>query len=170
MKSAIYSSVIDATPPKDPSSLLAADCSSGNCSFPTYASLGVCSECTNITPKLAGVNDFAAVASGNYTAHFLTKDAGPEFRGIRLLNGTSGLVVYQTFINITAAINPFNGATNWVRGVSINLVNTTMIITKNGNFSVCAFQCTLQLCARTYDAAIQDGKLQETASSVVSTG
>ena len=69
-KSAYYSGVLDGRA-QATSSPLTPQCSSGSCFFPPYVSLGVCSNCTNVTSELSQ-QPKTPLDRHNFTFHLLT--------------------------------------------------------------------------------------------------
>jgi hypothetical protein len=169
MKSALYSGVLDANT-RTTSSVLIPECSSGNCSFPPYASLAVCSKCTNVTSRLSQQPETPLDYNYDFTFHLLT-DAGTDLTLHQ--NYTSNTQPYS-FINTTSVKGslPFGDFSTMSPSEAIIFSDTSTI---TANISAAsqvyrAFQCTLYLCMRVYDGSVQDGKLLETVSNVVSTG
>jgi len=169
MKSALYSGVLDGNK-RTTSSLLIPECSTGNCSFPPYASLAVCSKCTNITSSLSQQPETPLDFKHDFTFHLLT-DAGTD---LILPQNYTWITQPHSFINMTSVNGPLPFGRHGVISPSEAIIlSDTSTITANISAAsqvYRAFQCSLYLCMRVYDGSVQNGKLLETVSSVVSTG
>lgn len=169
MKSALYSGVLDGNT-RTTSSLLTPECSSGNCSFPPYASLAVCSKCTNVTSRLSQQPEVPLDYDHDFTFHLLT-DTGTD---LILSQNWTWNTQPNGSMNMTSVRGPLPFDGHGAIGPSeAILFSDTSTITANTDVDpqvYRAFQYTLYLCMRVYDGSVQDGKLLETVSSVVSTG
>ena len=169
MKSALYSEVLDGNT-RTTSSLLIPECSTGNYSFPPYASLAVCSKCTNMTSRLSQQPETPLDFKHDFTFHLLT-EAGTD---VILPQNYTWITQPHSFINMTSVKGPLPFDRHGVISPSeaIILSDTSTITTNISAASQVyrAFQCSLYLCMRVYDGSVQNGKLFETVSSVVSTG
>jgi hypothetical protein len=177
LKSALYSGVLDAHA-RTTSSILTPECSSGDCSFPPYASLGICSECRNVTSRMRQEPELSDDLSfyDDSTFHLLT-DAGTDLVLVQnnsQHNGTTQQVI--GLINMTSIVGqPFRNlpiTTSIKSNEVMGLSDTSIITTPGFDFSQVfrAFQCSLYLCMKVYDGNVTGGKLLETISTVVSTG
>ncbi|KAI1110454.1 hypothetical protein F5Y14DRAFT_465625 [Nemania sp. NC0429] len=146
MDSAINRGILD--PPSDLTSLLPFECPTGNCSIPSFSTIGLCHTCQDVAHLLKiegtskyGVNsysylDFMYDRSGeNYTLEMLTRGSWDDFRA----NG---------FLNFKIIATPIPGDSD----LSIDILRRPPV----------AAECTLQPCVRTYQANIKNSVLNET--------
>lgn len=130
-------------------------CSTGNCTFPPFQSLAVCSSCENITAAL------------NMTCHNDT--ALPELiSNICRLSLPNGLMVNTTNGNISGAVASSGYFAPVGRSKYGNsLLNFSMIIgpstDQSGNlFRIdSATQCFLYWCVNQYESRVENGRLHE---------
>ena len=141
MKSALYSGVLDGNK-RTTSSLLIPECSTGNCSFPPYASLAVCSKCTNMTSRLSQQPETPLDFKHDFTFHLLT-DAGTD---LILPQNYTWITQPHSFINMTSVKGPLPFDRHGVIGPSeaIILSDTSTITTNISAASQVyrAFQCS----------------------------
>lgn len=136
-------------------------CPTGNCTFPAFQSLAVCSSCKDLTPSI------------NETCHNATLDYGEGPRSRRIycqLSLKNGLKVNLTDMdNIYGA----TAASGFLPPVSSSEFGDSLL-----NFSIIrgprenqdgdvvrqssAAQCSLFWCVNTYSARVKNGQLEET--------
>ena len=158
-------------------------CSSGNCSYPEFESLGVCSSCVDVT-NLLTVSTYDAAIVGNLTQNAF------RYMNVTLGNPDNGTVNQQspvimnttatgfdrswfygrdgttTSINLTAA--PITNYTkpdtlNFIFAMSIiNLTNIDSLKTWPKNAKPEATECSLFWCVQNVSSTVSDGALRQT--------
>ncbi|KAK2782024.1 hypothetical protein FQN52_006025 [Onygenales sp. PD_12] len=127
-------------------------CSSGNCTFPKYQSLGVCSRCADLTDKIIANDDCDSIKSAKNCSYTLpTSDTefhlNPAQRGVfnatsalqPLTLDTKGLPIIQNF---TAIAGPPDDANKEIKQRT-------------------ASECMLYFCIITYEGNVHDGEFHE---------
>lgn len=141
------------------------DCNTGNCTWPSYATLGVCSECYDITSSIqqecvlspdGNVDNSIQQESPNCTyrlPHGLTVNSNDTYFGGIVLQ-----VRGMPFLNSPKQTIHFTNLTNPV--AIIALLNTTIYGgVLNSSF---AAECALQYCVKKYRGSVTLGKFDET--------
>ena len=168
MKAAIYDGVFS----KNISQLLttiSAQCATGNCTIPSYATMGVCPRCIDRTSMLSIVHN---VTSDVYTASLPVLD--PYTGGSRLLDLQAGINQFN-LLNITAEQGD---PPAWDQHQNITLANVTMIMFdgdpvtptfygKGSPSRFRAWECNLYLCLQMYKASVSEGHLSEVLENTV---
>jgi hypothetical protein len=140
------------------SSDIVADCPTGNCNFPVYQTLAVCSECENIT-DLVGTSCFEWT-DGDHMGWQTCRSQLPNSLHINQTVSTDdkldlsyGLTVStSTYLPLTKPMP---------RGIDImrwSVINGTM---SANNLSLSASQCLLYWCIKTLKGRVVDGLLAE---------
>lgn len=166
-------------------------CSTGNCTWPAYESLAICNRCTNLDKQLKRLTTDGALYVSLETdngAAAATKDGGTGFRlpnGLFIDNangwvysepidkganaGIYGAVMMTTFGT--------GNASETVSMQDLDLLIWAMTMIRStadpGDSSAAwpdvplsAVECALYYCVNTYDTAVKEGILQETARQV----
>lgn len=181
MKAAIYDAVMFSNL-SETSAAMSAQCPTGNCTFPEYASLAVCSKCVDITSKIDKVCvpiNQSSYNSGSGPPCF----ERPELpNGLQLANGAayrySSHLSYN-ILNMTSSISPGGqydlNADELKDLVSTSFGQLSMLIANvsndvgNQNISIealqntLAYDCIFQFCVRTYTGQVSNGLFTETA-------
>ncbi|KAF1987539.1 hypothetical protein K402DRAFT_420338 [Aulographum hederae CBS 113979] len=131
------------SPPKQASSLVDVDCTSGNCTFPAFETLGVCHSCQDISDQIQSRRD--------EEYGFLNFTLADE------TNNTLLWVVPGRLVFTTAEITPTED--NWQQYEE----DITRLITLSSQPS--AFQCRLFACIKEYTSRVVQGTLSETLIS-----
>lgn len=142
-------------------SSITTQCPTGNCTFPPYASLAVCSRCNNVTSLLnytydANVEDGMTLgATYNY--------ALPN--GLSLFSSESSVA----YVNITGAMWPNSDTLDAFQ--SSGTISNISVITGSPNatavvVSPVALDCVLFLCAKSYNSGDYLGTFNETVTDV----
>lgn len=161
------------------SDILPVTCATGNCTFGqgpggSYASLGLCSKCTDVTSKLELVH------AGSWPAYKLPGNTSVQV-GTREptsvnfnINTTASSLVQTEWMNSSVITLTVNGCVrtgdsgNYGWDCPNSAQNTYHHLRDDENLvpityrSVVAAQCSLYPCARLYSAKIQEGTLDET--------
>lgn len=136
-------------------------CSTSNCTFPTYASLAITSECLDVSTLIKGncVNVF--------TAECLTKAYLPN--GLSLQNEG----VYKGVFAMSSTLPPntrsFDSYHGKVAAFSVILYEV-IPTTSNEDLKIhnttetFAYDCIFLFCAQTFDAIVSQGQFSETIS------
>lgn len=137
-------------------SLLAVNptCSTGNCTWSDFSSLGVCAECVNSTASIKK----SCITGDEYCSYTLPS-------GLSIIGGGS----LTTLINSTCTYSlPSAILSDNVPGLSF--YNSTLVqldiianpMSEAFRTPAVAYSCNLYLCIKTYHASVQSGQLNET--------
>lgn len=141
MKAAIYNGIFDI---QDKAGLgINHTCSSGNCTWPTFSSLAVCTKCANITSYVE--------KSCNQTGCYeISLPNGPTLSGI-------GGQINSSLTKISPSL----------KEIYASVVQFTSIISKGAeNFDeTLATECALWYCVQNYSASVDGGKPYQTVLS-----
>lgn len=148
---AIYSGLFQTQVPNTKSVMM--ECPTGNCTFPSYQSLGFCSKCANITDSLK-----ASSPSSNSMMGQTTYKLPNGFQFTTSLN-------MPELMNSTALRNLIKLDTTGMA----TIVNFTAIAGQGYGGEVSATECALYFCVNTYEAAVREGKFTETRTAVSTT-
>lgn len=161
MKAAIMSGVL--TYGDDSPSLfqIPAQCPTGNCSWPYYRSLAVCSQCADLTDKLSVQ---PANSSTNYTLpNGLSLIQDPVAIGV-------SMIVNNTLANASLASVAFKDRLNDTMPLADVFVvvgnyswDGTSDASEKLNLGPYAAECILEFCVQLYGAEAHDGNFQEKA-------
>jgi hypothetical protein len=134
MKSAIYRGIFDIG---DPQTETPHTCPTGNCTWPTFASLAICSKCVDLSPLVKKECN----PTGCYR---YSLPAGPTLTGF-------GGGLNCSLTNISTSLNDINAS----------VVRFSSLINKRTNDSevVTAAECSMWYCVQSYDSSIADGEL-----------
>ncbi|KAK0633880.1 hypothetical protein B0T14DRAFT_599058 [Immersiella caudata] len=146
---------------------IVASCSTGNCTFADYASIGLCSYCQDVTPLVTGPHQLNGTRFGEFR---LPTD--PAGAGINLDNNGAYLAV-SAADNMTW-VGDFPSQYAWA------VLNFTVFSAKDGpsstskrckdDNSTCAYTasaCAIYPCMRMYSATVSSGVLAEAPVSSV---
>ena len=169
MKAAFYDGAFIADISQTSASI-SPQCPTGNCTFPDYASLGICSQCRNVSSLIGN-------RCVNYDASY-ADPVGYNTKGC--INQTSlpnGLFLQKAkrthYIAISASGASHILNTDELDGYQTSLVNISILVlnTKTPNqpdisglqnaTGVLAYDCVLSLCAKTYNGRVSLGKFTE---------
>ncbi|KAJ5408174.1 hypothetical protein N7509_002057 [Penicillium cosmopolitanum] len=147
---AIYSGIFQTQTPNSKSIMM--ECPTGNCTFPTYQSLGFCSKCANITDSLK-----TSPSSNSMTGE--TK--------FKLPNGFE----FTTSLNMPYLINStaLRPLVKLDTEGMATIVNFTAIAGQGYGGSISATECALYFCVNTYEASVRQGKFVETTTAISTT-
>ncbi|KAH0172827.1 hypothetical protein KCU67_g1555, partial [Aureobasidium melanogenum] len=139
-QAAIYKGVYNSYSPVE------ATCSSGNCTFGDYRTLGMCSSCQHVS---INSSDIHKTCDGNRYCNYTLTD-GP----VMSMPGT------PTILNISTVVSggEVNNAAPNLSGLSL-----TRLLGRIGPAldELIAFECTLYPCIRTYTASVAKGNISE---------
>ncbi|PYI04662.1 hypothetical protein BO78DRAFT_462472 [Aspergillus sclerotiicarbonarius CBS 121057] len=146
---AIYTGLFQSQGPN--SNVVTMACSTGNCTFAPYQSLGFCSRCANITDALTlgNTSSTSTMATYNYNLpnglSFQT-----SWNSMYLMNATTGLDLIRLKTDDVPLILNFTSISAAGYGVPPQISAT---------------ECALYFCVQTYQAAVQKGRYNETLIS-----
>lgn len=150
----IYSGIFQSQAPHSDAAEM--ECSTGNCTFATYQSLGFCSSCTDITDLLH---------------HSTRYDEESQFLEdvYTLSNGLSWSTILASAILMNAST--YMDLLRLDMGNAALIVNFTAIsLSIDSAFSDTpqphATECTLYFCINTYEAVVREGQLSENQTLV----
>ncbi len=171
MQSAVTSALVQ--PLNEIAQQLQLTCRSGNCTWPTFDSLAVCSSCNDVHSYL----NMSAVDIYNlYLVNFLSLDVSGEVRsGTPISRPTlpNGLFI-DTSVQMTTfgTGNPHNTVTMqdvdtliW----SMSVLREKQVHQQWRNLSASAYEaveCALSYCARQYSSEVVNNRLEETSYPV----
>jgi hypothetical protein len=139
------------------SSSISPTCSTGNCTFEEYTSLGICSHCLNTTSELTVLcPDGTPIPCDNNITY------APN--GLMLLSNPRNLYTLNISQDVGGILNASHGPlmSDYLQNLSVSwLVNFTMI-GRDGHGPAMGFDCVLSVCARKYRADVQQGNFAET--------
>jgi hypothetical protein len=169
MKAAAYAGVVS---PLDSTFNMTSSCPSGNCTWPPFQTLGVCSSCTNLTDQIKRVPIEPQYFDGGGPSNF------------HLPNGftltTKEILTSQgpTYMNITTTAHMYSEAYSTVDDFTLNnlsiayaergslmvdiLVLRLRGLTNSGDDVTFAQECVLQYCVKNISAVQRNGELIET--------
>ena len=150
MKSAVYYGLFSES---DPSANLKFDCPTGNCTWPGFTTLAVCSSCVDLTPFLTRYCPGGVPATGD------TSKCGWQVPQGGFLNDSS-----DVFSMTSRTPNNFGDMpyTNLIRLVFMGTE------AQNGpplNYNPWASECTLQYCLQTFNSSVVSGVISEKVTS-----
>jgi hypothetical protein len=124
-------------PSRDLMNVVSVNCTSGNCTFPSFSTLGICSSCRDISDEIAAVslNSLAVTIKDP----LINKDLSLGSDQVQYSSGTTPLLVRD---------GP------QLAGVAI--------LTRLATNSFAAFTCSLDPCLKQYQSVMENGKLKET--------
>lgn len=133
MKSAVYRGIFDI---EDPQNEIPHTCSTGNCTWPTFASLAVCSKCVDLSSQVESECNEAECHGAHLPA------------GLALTGSIGQLKCNST--NISTNLNEINAS----------VVRFSCLVDKQSNRSarVTATECAMWYCVQSYNSSVSDGK------------
>jgi hypothetical protein len=163
-------------------------CLSGNCTWPSYISLAVCSKCTDLTDMIESVpaTDYPM---GWLVPHSTTGAMGPgpqaltEYflpNGLNINNRRAGTSQgYRAKAMVATAFTNLNPSTSLTFTDSSTLLFATTIMRINdtdypeegfwpANPVIEAAECGIYLCIKEFDSSVEDGVLHEQTREIAS--
>ncbi|RAL12401.1 DUF3176 domain-containing protein [Aspergillus homomorphus CBS 101889] len=151
---AIYTGLFQSAGPN--SNAQSVTCSTGNCTFASYQSLGLCQRCANITDDLTLATTDPASTMNIYNYNLSNGFSfQTSWSGMYLMNATTGLDLVRVD---TSDLPPL-------------ILNFTAISAAGYGVppTISATECTLYFCVKTYSASVQEGRFNETLLSTATT-
>lgn len=153
MKAAVWGGLFAA----DPNPLPPYDCATGNCTWPDFSTLAVCSSCISMT-------DFMQRDCSNNNGN--TSDCGWSLPNGARLNGSSSV------FSMTPAIPSTNGDMSYATIMKLTFMGTeaqnketTNQLTGSGVVQPWAQQCSLQYCVQDLHTYVTNGQLAQNVTA-----
>ena len=139
------------------SSSISPTCSTGNCTFKEYTSLGICSHCLNTTSELT-------VLCPNGTPLPCDNNITYAPNGLMLLSNPRNLYTLNIDQDVGGILNASYGPlmSDYLRNLSVSWLTNFTMIGRDGYGPAVGFDCVLSVCARKYSADVQQGNFSET--------
>jgi hypothetical protein len=169
MKAAAYAGIVS---PLDSTFNMTSFCPSGNCTWPAFQTLGVCSSCTNLTDQIGrqalapeyfeggGPSNFYLPNGSNLTTQETLNSDGLTYMNVsttaRMYSQTYLTVEDFTFNNMSIAY-----ADRGSLIIDILALRLRGLSNSGDNITV-AHECMLQYCVKTISAVQRNGELVET--------
>ena len=150
MKSAVYYGLFSES---DPSANLKFDCPTGNCTWPDYTTLAVCSSCVDLTPFLT-----------RYCAEGMPTDGDTSKCGWQVPQG--GFLTSSSDVFSMTSRTPNNfGDMPYTNLIKLIFMGTEAQDGPPLNYNPWASECTLQYCLQTYNSSVVNGIILENVTS-----
>lgn len=148
MKAAVYNGLFSAT---DPTASLPVDCPTGNCTWPLYSTLAVCSSCVPMTEYMTtSCSDASRTDEANCNwklpGGMTLNSSSSVFRMTRKMPTVSGSMPYSNIMKLIFMGTEAQSRTSAGRSAQSN---------------PWAVQCTFEYCVQTLNTSILNGVLQE---------
>lgn len=164
LKAAAYSGFVG---PLDSTYNVTAVCHSGNCTWPQFNTLGVCSSCTNITKQIQKSDGIMSLRNGLHL-NAVTAFFGAHMGQQTYLNVATTKNLYQhsySEIGEYSMYTPNNMSLVYAERGSL-IIDFLVLRAPYGNLETrVAHECVLQYCVKTLSAAQLSGELVETEVS-----
>ncbi|OJD28768.1 uncharacterized protein BKCO1_1130001 [Diplodia corticola] len=159
------------------------NCPSGNCTWPAYDSLAVCSKCNSLTPSLTRFSDYGgqyvplmednnAAALSNGTSYrlpnglFLDNIDGWQW-GAEPQYGAMFMTTYGTSnASLTNSLQDLSDTLIWAAGVLKTGPDAANATAAWPDLPVEAAECALYYCVNRYQTSVRNGSLVEEVSVV----
>ena len=169
MKAAAYAGIVS---PLDSTFNMTSSCPSGNCTWPPFQTLGVCSSCTNLTDQIKRVPIAPQYYEGGGPSNFHLPN-GFNLTTKETIN-TQGL----TYMNVSTTAHMYSESYSTVDDFTFN--NLSIAYTERGSLMIDIFvlrlrglsnsgddvtfaqECALQYCVKNISAVQRNGELIET--------
>ncbi|KAH8680072.1 hypothetical protein BGZ60DRAFT_554643 [Tricladium varicosporioides] len=148
MKAAAFIGLFAESEPSLPRPL----CPTGNCTYPTITTLGVCSRCIDLTPFMT------RYCSGDYSD--LSRCGWQVPQGAKLTNNTH-------VFSMTSLVPSTHGDMPYSTIIRLIFMGTESAEGKPLNYNPWASQCSLEYCAQKIEASVTNGKLVENVTSTI---
>ena len=150
IKAAAYNGLFDANAAQARATV-PARCSTGNCTFPPYSSLAVCTKCVDVTHLVA--------QNGCSVSGSITQCTNYTLPNNLVLNG------YSEFINSSTGMTP---NTKMLDSYGSTLVNLSMLVSQSAFEAtpgdIRAYDCSIYFCLQKYQASFNNGVFKEAVS------
>ena len=161
MKAAAYSGFVG---PLNSMYNVSAVCNSGNCTWPQFSTLGICSSCTNITDQIEGSEDIMNLSNG-FRLNAVSTYYGAHMADMTYLNVTTTKNLYQHLYSGVGDFSQYNlNNMSLVYSERGSLIIDFLVLrAPSGNINIrSAHECVLQYCVKTLSATQINGELVET--------
>jgi hypothetical protein len=170
MKAAAYAGIVS---PLETKFNMTSNCPSGNCTWPAFQTLGVCSSCTNLTDQIKRQTIAAQHFDGGGPSNFYLPN-GSNLTTKETLDSRGGL----TYMNVSTTARMYSQTYRTVDDFTFNNMSVayadrgSLIIdlvalrlrglSNSGDNITVAHECMLQYCVKTISAVQRNGELVET--------
>jgi hypothetical protein len=170
MKAAAYAGIVS---PLDSTFNMTSFCPSGNCTWPAFQTLGVCSSCTNLTDQIKRQAIAPEYYDGGGPSNFYLPN-GSNLTTKESINSDGGL----TYMNVSTTARMYSQTYRTVDDFTFNNMSIayadrgSLIIdilalrlrglSNSGDNITVAHECMLQCCVKTVSAVQRNGELVET--------
>lgn len=153
--------------PLDSTYNVTAFCHSGNCTWPQFDTLGVCSSCTNVTEQIQGSEHILSLSNG-LSLNAVTAFFGAHMGKQTYLNVTTTKYLYQHSYSGTGESSVYNlNDMSLIYAGRGSIISDFLVLrAPHGNLKASvAHECVLQNCVKTLSATQLNGELVETEVS-----
>jgi hypothetical protein len=166
----MYNSLIGSTTPQ----IVETSCSTGNCTFGTYQTLGLCSSCTNITDQIVYTRILTANSTSGPSVD-IPSCPEEEYQscGLRLADGLPNILASDYEMRMASTSHVLGpGLQSPAVGVPITTLTTPIrqdyeeLYNHQNAIQSAAIQCTLYFCVYDVTSTVESGKLSEKMESV----
>lgn len=154
LKSAVYNGLFAEN--GRPNAALKFECQTGNCTWPSFDTVGVCHECVDLTPYMTRYCAGSEGDGSNNNDCGWTVPQGPSY-----LNSSSDV------FSMTPLIPSANGDMPHSTIMKLVFLGTEAKDGEAGELKPWAQQCSLSVCLQTLDAAVANGVLSENVTNSV---
>lgn len=137
-------------------------CPTGNCTFPPFQSIALCTECADISHAASKTcATFSHAENGtSYTHCLFTTTAGLQINQTRVFN-SDGYLKQKT---IATRIEDKNG-TVWKDNSLVNVALLHGFTQENGSMPITLTGCSLYWCINTYKSTVMNGSFTENVTN-----
>lgn len=149
VRGAVYSGLYSSSSSDSNSDRISATCPTGNCTWPAYSSLEVCSECQNLTMQLTNLTEKSKYMWGW------------ELNGTNRIDSTTFTMIMSSSADSQFAYRAMN--------VSLLLDFVTVFFPPGSlsrNIRPHAYECILYFCVKTYNRKMTNGSMSESIDPV----
>lgn len=150
------------------------NCPSGNCTFPAFQSLAVCSACNDLTSQLTDEcfnETFQYLYDGSQIEQLYCKLSLPNGLAVNYTRNTTLFISTSGYLPLVGTTHYGNSLLNYtkIRGPVYETVQNgsllDMMLRPNLTIGPLAQQCYLYWCVNTHESRVQNGKTVETLLS-----
>ena len=152
MKSAVYYGLFSES---DSSANLRFNCPTGNCTWPVFTTLAVCSSCIDLMPYMTRYCSNGASENGDVSK------CGWQLPQGALLNSSSDVFSMTSKTPSTFGDMPYTDILRLI------FMGTEAQSGQPLNYNPWAKQCTLQYCLQTFDSSVVNGVLMENVTATI---
>lgn len=131
------------------------DCSTGNCTFPVFSSLGICSTCSNTTDRI-----------NTACSHVMDAVAGTRVLGCN--SSWNGLFI-TNYTNVDLGLVDIAMETSFTTAMLDSYGDSAILdfsMLRSSASGLHATECVFYYCVRAYEASVQNNTLQQSVTHV----